>query len=102
MSLWIMIGVTSLASYGLKLAGVSLPQTVLNHPRVQRTAGLLPPAMLTALIVTDLFDANGHYSIDWSVLAGVGAGAIAMRLRASLAAVFVVSIVTCALFKLFV
>ena len=49
----------SLGCYGLKLAGVSLPASVLNHPRVQRTAGLLPVAMLTALVVTDLFDANG-------------------------------------------
>ena len=100
MSLWVMVSVTSLALYGLKLAGVSLPQSVLNHPRVQRTASLLPPAMLTALIVTDLFDASGHYHVDWALLAGVGAGAIAMRLRASLVTVFVVAIVTCALVQL--
>ncbi len=100
MSLWIMLGVTSVASYGLKLAGVSLPESVLNHPRVQRTASLLPPAMLTALIVTDLFDTGGHYSVSWPLLAGVGAGVVAMRLRASLVTVFVVAIVTCALVQL--
>ena len=33
--------------YGLKLAGVSLPGSLLNHPRVQRIAGLLPIAMLS-------------------------------------------------------
>ena len=100
MSLWIMLALTSLGSYGLKLAGVSLPGSVLNHPRVQRTASLLPPAMLTALTVTDLFDVSGHYSLDWPLLAGVGAGAIAMRLKASLVTVFVVAIVTCALLQL--
>ena len=100
MSLWIMLAITSVASYGLKRAGGSLPRTGLNHPRVQRTAGLLPPAMLTALIVTDLFDTGGHYSVSWPLLAGVGAGAVAMRLRASLVTVFVVAIVTCALLQL--
>ncbi len=100
MSLWVMVVLTSLGSYGLKLAGVSLPRSVLNHPRVQRTAYLLPPAMLTALIMTGLFDANGHYGVDWPVLAGVGTGAVAMRFKASLVTVFIVAIVTCALLQL--
>jgi branched-subunit amino acid transport protein len=59
-TVWATVLVASLGCYGLKLAGVSLPESVLNHPRVQRTAGLLPVAMLTALVVTDLFDANGR------------------------------------------
>lgn len=100
MSLWLVLALTSLGSYGLKLAGVSLPQSVLNHPRVQRTASLLPPAMLSALIVTGLFDANGHYGADWPVIAGVSAGAIAMRFRASLVMVFVIAIATCAVIQL--
>ena len=73
-TLWASVLVASLGCYGLKLAGVSLPESVLNHPRVQRTAGLLPVAMLTALVVTDLFDANGRYTADWPTLAGIGAG----------------------------
>jgi branched-subunit amino acid transport protein len=71
---------------------VSLPDSVLGHPRVQRTASLLPVAMLTALVVTDLFDSNGRYHGDWDALAGVGAGAVALRLRASLVVVFAVAI----------
>ena len=95
---WATILAASFGCYGLKLAGVSLPQSVLNHPTVQRTAALLPVAMLTALVVTDLFDANGRYSADWCALAGVGAGAIALRLGRSLVVVFVVAIaVTAAL-----
>ena len=89
----------SLGCYGLKLAGVSLPASVLNHPRVQRTAALLPVAMLSALVVTDLFDTNGHYSADWRTLAGVGAGAVALRLGRSLIVVFVVAITTTAVLR---
>jgi branched-subunit amino acid transport protein len=95
---WVTILVASCGCYGLKLAGVSLPESVLNHPRVQRTAGLLPVAMLSALVVTDLFDANGRYTADWCALAGVGAGAVALRFGRSLVVVFGVAIaVTAAL-----
>ena len=64
-TVWATILVASFGCYGLKLAGVSLPQSVLNHPTVQRTAGLLPVAMLTALVVTDLFDASGRPREHW-------------------------------------
>jgi len=93
-TVWATILVASLGCYGLKLAGVSLPESVLNHPRVQRTARLLPVAMLTALVVTDLFDANGHYTADWPTLAGIGAGVIALRFGRSPVIVFLLAIAT--------
>jgi branched-subunit amino acid transport protein len=96
---WVTILAASLGCYGLKLAGVSLPESVLAHPRVQRTAGLLPVAMLTALVVTDLFDARGHYTADWHTLAGVGAGIVALRLGRSLVVVFLSAIVTTAILR---
>lgn len=89
----------SLGCYALKLAGLSLPTSVLNHPHVQRTAGLLPVAMLSALVITDLFDKTGRYGVDWHTLAGVGAGAIALRFGRSLVAVFVVAIATTAVLR---
>lgn len=82
-----------------RLAGVSLPESTLAHPRVQRTAGLLPIAMLTALVATDLFDSGGHDGVDWRVLAGVGAGAVALRLGRSLIVVFVVAVAITALLR---
>jgi branched-subunit amino acid transport protein len=93
---WAPILAASLGCYGLKLAGVSLPASLLKHPRVQRTAGLLPVAMLTALVVTDLFDTNRHYSADWHTLAGVGVGAVALRLGGSLVVVFALAIASTA------
>ena len=98
-TVWATIVAASLGCYGLKLAGVSLPESVLNHDRVQRTARLLPVAMLTALVVTDLFDANRRYSVDWHTLAGVGASAIALRLGGSLVIVFLLAITTTAVLR---
>jgi branched-subunit amino acid transport protein len=89
----------SLGCYALKLIGVSLPETVLAHPRVQRIAGLLPVAMLSALIATDLFDTNRHYNADWHTLAGVGVGALALWRGRSLLVVFVLAIATTALLR---
>jgi branched-subunit amino acid transport protein len=100
MSVWVTVLVASLGCYGLKLAGVSLPGSVLNHPGVQRVASLLPVAMLTALVVTDLFGADGRYTADWPALAGVGAGAVALRFGRSLVVVFLVAIATTALIRL--
>ena len=79
---------------------MSLPESVLAHPRVQRIASLLPVAMLSALIVTDLFDANRRYSADWHTLAGVAAGAVALWRGRSLLFVFVLAIITTALLRL--
>jgi branched-subunit amino acid transport protein len=99
-TVWATVLVASLGCYGLKFAGVSLPESVLNHPRVQRTAGLLPVAMLTALVVTDLFDANGRYTADWPTLAGIGAGAIALRISRSPVVIFLLAITTTAVARL--
>jgi branched-subunit amino acid transport protein len=98
-ALWTTILVASFGCYGLKLAGVSLPDSVLGHPRVQRIAELLPIAMLSALIATDLFDANRHYTVDWRTLAGVGAGAMALWRGRSLVVVFLVAIFTTAVLR---
>ena len=100
MTVWGTVLVASLGCYGLKLAGISLPESALNHPRVQQTAGLLPVAMLTALVVTDLFNGNGRYTADWPTLAGIGAGAIALRFGRSPAVVFLLAIATTAVARL--
>lgn len=102
MSTWVTVIVASLGCYALKLVGVSLPESVLGHPRVQRIASLLPVAMLSALIVTDLFSADRRYSADWHTLAGVAIGAVALWRGRSLLFVFAVAIATTALLRLLV
>jgi branched-subunit amino acid transport protein len=99
-SMWLAIMMAAVGCYLLKLAGVSLPESILNHPRVQRVAQLLPIAMLSALVAVELFDGGGRYSLDWRVLAGVAAGVIALMLRRGFLVVFLIAIFVTALLRL--
>ncbi len=100
MTIWIALIIACLGGYALKLAGVSLPESVLNHPTVQRVAGFLPVAMLAALVAVQLFDGGGRYVVDWRMLAGVGAAVVALLLRAGFLVVFVVAMAVTALLRL--
>lgn len=106
MSLWVPVLVACAGSYVIKLAGLSLPASVLARPRVQRVTTLLPVAMLSALVCVSLVQsghgAPGRYSIDWRVLAGVAAGAVALLLRRGFLVVFIVAVAVTALLRLLV
>jgi branched-subunit amino acid transport protein len=99
-ALWVAVVVAAVGSYLLKLAGVSLPESVLNTPVVQRVAGYLPVAMLSALVAVQLFDGGGSYAVDWRTLAGVAAGVVALLLRRGLLVVFLVAIAVTAALRL--
>lgn len=99
-ALWVALIVASLGSYGLKLAGMSLPESVLNHPKVQRVAAFLPVAMLSALVAVQLLDGGGRYALDWRVLAGVAAAVVALVLRRGFLVVFGVAVGVTALLRL--
>lgn len=99
MSAWAAILAASLGCYGLKLAGLSLPESVLANPRVQRIAALLPVAMLSALVASGLLTSGRHYALDWRLLAGVATGAVALWRGRSLLVVFVLAIAATALLR---
>lgn len=99
-ALWVALIIAAVGSYLLKLAGVSLPESVLNHPTVQRIAHYLPIAMLAALVVTELVDDGGHYALDWRTLAGVAAAVVALLLKRGFLVVFVVAVAVTALLRL--
>ena len=92
--------IASVGSYLLKLAGVSLPESVLANPTVQRIASFLPIAMLTALVVVELADGDGRWGFDWRVGVGVAAGVVALLFRAGVLVVFVVAVAVTALLRL--
>ena len=106
MNLWVPVLVACAGSYLIKLAGLSLPSSVLADPRVQRVTTLLPVAMLSALVVVQLVHpgdgTDGRYALDWRVLAGVAAGAVALLLRRGFLVVFVVAVAVTALLRLLV
>jgi len=94
--LWVALLVAAVGSYLTKLAGLSLPESVLAHPRVQRVAAFLPVAMLAALVAVQLFDGGGRYAVDWRVLAGVAAAVVALLLRRGFLVVFSTALVVTA------
>jgi uncharacterized membrane protein len=92
---WTPILLAAAGCYVLKLAGLSIPQRVLDGVRVQRVAVLLPVALLAALIATQTF-ADG---ID-AKAAGLAAAVVAILLRAPFLVVVTTAAVTTALIRL--
>lgn len=98
--MWVAVIVAALGCYALKLAGLSLPESFLERDDVRRIAMFLPVAMLAALVATEMFDAGGRLALDPRMLAGVGAGVVALLLRGSFLVVIVVAAATTALLRL--
>lgn len=97
--MWAGVLVACAACYGLKLAGISLPQRWLQDPRIQRTVPLIPIALLAALIATQTFATGRHLVLDVRVASLVVAlGAV--LLRAPFLVVIVAASVTAALGRL--
>jgi hypothetical protein len=96
--IWATVIAASLGCYLLKLAGMSLPESLLDRPDVQRVAALLPVALLAALVVVGTFDADGALVVDARV-AGVGAAVVALMLRAPFLVVIVVAAATTAIVR---
>ncbi|MDX6308604.1 MAG: hypothetical protein QOI06_1650 [Nocardioidaceae bacterium] len=96
---WAAIIVTAVGCYLLKLAGLSMPERVLDHPMVRRVADLIPVALLSALVAVQAFSSGQSLTID-ARLAGVGAGLVALLCRAPFLVVVAVAAVTTALLRL--
>jgi branched-subunit amino acid transport protein len=96
---WIVIGVVGAATVALKsvgpllLGGKPLPQHLTG------LVGLLAPALLAALVVTQAVGGDGEIVLD-ARLAGLGAAVVALVLRAPLIVVVVVAAVATALVRL--
>ena len=99
-ALWIAVIIAAVGSYALKLAGLALPESILNQPTVQRIARYLPIAMLSALVITELFDGGRRFAVDWTVLAGLAAGVLMLILKRGLLVVFVVAVAVTAVLRL--
>jgi branched chain amino acid efflux pump len=96
---WPALLVAAAVCYGIKLAGLSLPQRLLQDPRLQRTVPLLPVALLAALIATQTF-ATGHHLVLDVRAAALGVAAVAVLLRAPFLVVVAAGAATAALLRL--
>jgi hypothetical protein len=65
--------------YLFKLAGVSVPMAVLQRPRVQRLAALLPVVLLAALIAVQTFAQGQVVSLDARAVGVLVAGIAVWR-----------------------
>lgn len=97
--IWAGVVVASLTCYGLKLAGLSLPQRWLANPRVQRAVPLIPIALLAALVATNTFSTGRTLQLDVRA-AALGVAVVAVLLRAPFLAVVIAAAATAALLRL--
>jgi hypothetical protein len=94
---WIVLALVGAATVALKAAGPVLLGGRELPARVRVLVGLLAPALLTALVVTNTVACGRHLVVD-ARLAGVAAAAVSLRLRAPiLVAVAVAAGVTAAI-----
>ncbi len=89
-AIWVVVIVTGVATLALKAAGPLLLGGKPLPARVTSLVSLLAPALLAALVAIGTFAQGQHLVIDARVL-GVGAAAVAIRLRAPVLLVVVLA-----------
>jgi branched-subunit amino acid transport protein len=97
--MWSVILATGVGCYLLKLAGVSIPPRVLDHPLVERVADLIPVALLAALVAVQVFADGARLTLD-ARAAGLAAAVVALLLRAPFLVVVFVAAATAAVVRL--
>lgn len=74
--IWIAVLATSALAYALKYIGLSVPSSWLSNERFLRIIGLMPVALLTALVMVQTFATESRLELDAraaGVLVAVGA-----------------------------
>ncbi len=94
-TVWILVGVLALGTLVAKAFGPVLAGGRTPPRAVQRVITMLTPALITSLVVTGTLITDQHLSIDARV-AGVGAGLVALVLKAPLIAALVIAAATTA------
>lgn len=98
-TVWAGILVIAAGCFAFKLAGLSVPDQVLNHPTTMHAAGLIPVALLGALIAVQVLGGDRTLSID-ARLAGLGVAAVLLVLRVPFLPMVVAAAATAALIRL--
>lgn len=93
--IWAAVLAGSFGCYLLKLLGWLVPESALDRPLVRRVAGLLPVALLGALVAVQTFGAGQGLALDARVV-GLAAAVVALLLRAPFLVVVLVAAVAAA------
>lgn len=91
--MWAGILIASLGCYLEKLLGTVLPASVLENARFRRILGLLPVALLSALVAVQTFGSGMSLTLD-ARAAGLAAAIVALVLRAPFLLVVIIAAVT--------
>jgi branched-subunit amino acid transport protein len=78
---WTWILLATAVCFALKVAGLLVPAKALDRPVVARVAGVVPVALLSALIATQTFVSDQRLVLDARV-AGLAVAALALWRRA--------------------
>lgn len=97
--IWVAVLAGAAGCYALKLAGLAVPDRVLDDDRVRRVAALLPIALLAALVGTQTVTEGRALALD-ARAAGVAVAVLAVLLRAPFLVVVTAAAVTTALVRL--
>lgn len=79
-TLWAAVLLTSFGCYLLKLAGLCVPPSILNHRFTQRATDLIPPALLGALIGVQVLGGDQSIVLD-ARLPALGLAAVLLWAR---------------------
>jgi branched-subunit amino acid transport protein len=81
MSIWIAVVAAGIGCYLLKLAGLSIPARVVEHPVMSRVADYIPVALLSALVAVQVLASGPTLVVD-ARLAGLAVAFVLLLLRA--------------------
>jgi hypothetical protein len=87
------------ACYALKVAGLAIPQGVLDDVRARRVAAILPIVLLAGLAATQTFTTGRSLELD-ARAAGVAVAVVALALRAPFLLVIALAALTAATVRL--
>jgi uncharacterized membrane protein len=96
--IWAAVLATAAGCYLLKVTGWFVPASVLERPRVRAAAALLPVALLSALVVVQVFADGRSLQVD-ARAASLAAGAVCLWRRLPFLVVVLVAAGTAALIR---
>ena len=98
-TVWAGIAIMAAGCFAFKLAGLSVPERVLDHPLAKHAAGLIPVALLGALIAVQVFGGGQKLVVD-ARLAALGVAALLLVLRVPFLPMVFAAAATAALIRL--
>lgn len=96
--IWAAVFVTAAGCYALKLAGWFIPSSLLMRPQVRSAATLLPIALLSALVVVQVFGNGKHLTVD-ARAASLVAAAVCLYLKLPFLVMVLVAAATAAVIR---